>query len=166
MRYLVWGGILLFSMLFSAAGPVRADAGLTDAVAAAFLVRTVEPGLHDIAHARVAEISAAGSLDHAGQRPGTAEVLAWNSGTPNPIGEAVEAWIGSPVHRDILSNRAYGRIGCAETVVAGVHWFACVLAPGPLPSQGGSSGTTALPDTSMSSQLVEVGGPRWRITPT
>ena len=42
MRYLVLGAILLFST----AGTARADGGLTDAVASAFLVRTVDAGLH------------------------------------------------------------------------------------------------------------------------
>jgi hypothetical protein len=148
MRYLLLGVVLLFST----AGVVRADDGLTDAVAAAFLVRTVDAGLHEIAHARVREISAGGALEHDGMRAGTAEVLALNAGQAHPIGHAVDQWKGSPVHRAILSDGSYGRIGCAEAVVAGTHWFACVLAAGPLPAQTGSGvspGTMLLPDTSM-----------------
>lgn len=150
MRYLLLGVVLLFAT----AGVVRADGGLTDAVAAAFLVRNVDAGLHDIAHARVREISASGGLEHDGMRAGTAEVLAFNAGQASPIANAVNQWIDSPVHRAILSDGSYGRIGCAEAVVAGTHWFACVLAAGPLPAQGGSgagisSGTMLLPDTSM-----------------
>ena len=127
---------------------------MTDAVAAAFLVRNVDAGLHDIAHARVREISASGALEHDRMRAGTAEVLAFNAGQASPIANAMNQWIDSPVHRAILSDGSYGRIGCAEAVVAGTHWFACVLAAGPLPAQGGSaagiaSGTMLLPDTSM-----------------
>lgn len=145
------------------AGVARADAGLTDAVAAAFLVRTVDPGLHDIAHARVAEISAAGELSHDGMRPGTAEVLAMNVGVTDPVAHAVSQWIGSSFHRGILSDGSYGRIGCAETVDGDVHWFACVLATGPLPAQAGTaSGGSALPDTSLQAPSALATGSRWR----
>jgi len=162
MRYLVLGAILLFST----AGVARADGGLTDAVAAAFLVRTVDSGLHEIAHARVAEIAAAGRLDHGGMRPGTAEVLAWNEGVANPVSSAIGQWIGSDLHRGILSDGSYGRIGCAETVADGVHWFACVLAAGPLPAQGGAAVTTvALPDTAISVRLSATTAWRLRFMP-
>lgn len=147
MRYLVLGVILLGSTL-TTAGSARADSGLTDAVAAAFLVRHVDAGLHEIAHARVAEVAAAGRLTHDGMRPGTAEVLAYNEGVANPVANAVGQWIDSDLHRGILSDGSYGNIGCAETVAGGRHWFACVLTTGPLPAQG-SGGTTALPDTRM-----------------
>ncbi|HEX7171643.1 MAG TPA: hypothetical protein VF365_03425 [Candidatus Limnocylindria bacterium] len=158
--------VLAVMLVLSTAGLARADAGLTDAVAAAFLVRTVDPGLHEIAHARVAEISAAGELGHEGMRAGTAEVLALNAGVANPVAHAVNQWIGSSFHRGILSDGSYGRIGCAETVADGIHWFACVLAPGPLPAQGGSgSGGTSLPDTSVPQPLVFASGSRWRAMP-
>lgn len=159
MRSMVLAAMLVLSM----AGTARADAGLTDAVAAAFLVRTVDPALHDIAHARVAEISAAGDLDHAGMRPGTAEVLAMNAGVANPVAHAVSQWIGSSLHRGILSDGSYGRIGCAETVNDGVHWFACVLAAGPLPAQAGSG--AGLPDTSLELPSTVATAARWRVVP-
>jgi hypothetical protein len=143
MRYLVLAAILLLST----AGAAQADAGLTDAVADAFLVRTVDPGLHDIAHARVAELAATGELSHDRMRPGTAEVLAFNEGAANPVAHAVGQWIGSSFHRGILSDGSYGRIGCAELVADGTHWFACVLASGPLPAQPAMG--VALPDTRM-----------------
>jgi hypothetical protein len=163
MRYLALGVVLLLST----AGVVTADGGLTGAVAAAFLVRNVDEGLHQIAHARVAEISAAGRLSHDGMRPGTAEVLAWNEGVANPAANAVSQWIGSDFHRGILSDGSYGRIGCAEAVVDGAHWFACVLAAGSLPAQGGGpvttrSGGVALPDTSARPPVVASTGWRWR----
>jgi hypothetical protein len=144
MRNLLLGAILLFS----SAGLARADVGLTDAVANAFLTRHVDAGLHEIAHARVAEIAAAGRLTHDGMRPGTAEVLAFNAGVADPLANAVGQWIDSDFHRGILSDGSYGRIGCAELVADGTHWFACVLATGSLPAQG-SGGTSVLPDTGM-----------------
>ncbi len=155
MRYLVLGAILLFST----AGTARADGGLTDAVASAFLVRTVDAGLHDIAHARVAELAAAGELTHDGMRPGTAEVLAFNEGVSNPTANAVGQWIGSSFHRGILSDGSYGRIGCAELVADSTHWFACVLATGPLPAQPTSG--VALPDTSLPRPFALLTSARW-----
>jgi len=164
MRYLVLGAVLLFST----AGVARGDGGLTDAVARAFMVRTVDAGLHDIAHARVAELAAAGKLSHDGMRPGTAEVLAWNEGVANPVANAVGQWIGSSFHRGILSDGSYGRIGCAELVADGVHWFACVLAAGPLPAQTGSSagsGSVVLPDTGLQPAAAHALSARWRAVP-
>jgi hypothetical protein len=117
MRGLMLGVMLVFTI----AGPVRADVGLTDAVAAAYFPRTADEGLHAIAHQRVAELSACACLDHDGIRPGTAEVLAWNSGEANPIGGAVQQWINSPLHDGILSDRSYGRIGCSELISGAVH---------------------------------------------
>lgn len=135
-------------LILSIAAPVQADVGLTDAVAAAYFPRTVDEGLHAIAHQRVVEISACGCLEHDGMRPGTAEVLVWNLGEGNPVASAVSRWIGSPTHNAILSDRQYGLIGCAERIVAGVHWFACVLAAGP-PAQAAAPPVLVLPDTAM-----------------
>jgi len=115
--------------------PVRADAGLTGAVAASYFPRNVDAGLHSIAHARASEISACPTcMNHSLMRPGTSEVLAYNFGSADPIGEAVAGWRNSPVHNSILGNGSLGSIGCAQVAVAGVSYFACVLAPGSLPS--------------------------------
>ena len=107
------------------------------------------PALTAAEHQRVVEISACGCLEHSGMRPGTAEVLVWNVGQANPVGSAVSQWIGSPTHNGILSDRQLGRIGCAERTVAGVHWFACVLAAGPLPAPPPAAPVVVLPDTAM-----------------
>ncbi|MDQ2674350.1 MAG: hypothetical protein M3Y40_06810, partial [Chloroflexota bacterium] len=115
--------------------------------------------LHEIAQARVAELAAAGGLTHDGMRPGTAEVLAFNEGVSNPISNAVGQWIGSSFHRGILSDGSYGRIGCAELVSGGIHWFACVLASGPLPAQPVSG--VALPDTALPRPLALSTSARW-----
>ena len=135
------GAVLILSMV----SPVQADVGLTDAVAAAYFPRTVDEWLHVIAHQRVVELSTCGCLEHNGMRPGTAEVLVWNLGEANPVASAISRWIASPTHNAILSDRQYGLIGCAERVVAKVHWFAFVLAAGPLPAPP----VLALPDTAM-----------------
>lgn len=115
--------------------PVRADAGLTGVVAASYFPRTVDAGLHSIAHQRTLEISACPTcMNHSLMRAGTAEVLAFNFGSGDPVGAAVSGWRSSAVHNGILSNASYGRIGCAQADVAGVSYFACVLAAGPLPA--------------------------------
>ena len=145
MRHLLLGAVLILSM----AAPVRADVGLTDAVAAAYFPRTADEGLHAIAHQRVIEISACACLEHGGMRPGTAEVLAWNLDEANPVADGVGKWIGSPFHNAILSDRQYGRIGCAELIVGATHWFACVLAAGPLPAQAAAPPVVVLPYTAM-----------------
>ncbi|MGH2444817.1 MAG: hypothetical protein ACRDGD_02075 [Candidatus Limnocylindria bacterium] len=126
--------LIAVAVLLALAAPVRADAGLANAVAAAYFPRTPDAGLHAIAHERVQEISAcAGCMNHDRIRPGTAEVLGFNAGYPNPATAIVSSWGGSGIHDGILSDRSLGRIGCAEAVVDGEHWFACVLAAGPLP---------------------------------
>ena len=144
-------------LILSTAAPVRADTGLTGAIASSFFPRNTDAGLHEIAHQRVAELNACECLEHDRMRPGTAEVIGWNQGVANPVSNIVGQWIGSPGHSGILANPAYGRIGCAELVDGGTHWFACVLANGPLPAQPapvagvaqGSAPLVALPDTAM-----------------
>jgi hypothetical protein len=117
------------------ATPVRADGALTAAVAGSYFPRTEDAGLHSIAHQRVAEISACATcMNHSLMRGGTAEVIAFNFGSADPIGGAVAGWRGSATHNAILSNTSYGRIGCAQTTVGVTSYFVCVLAPGPLPA--------------------------------
>jgi hypothetical protein len=106
--------------------PVLSDETLTSLVNAAYGARTEDAEMHDIAHQRAVEI--ASDWSHNGMRPGTAEVLAYNSGFADPVSKAVSQWQGSPAHHAILSDPSYTRIGCAEYVTDGTHWFACVLA--------------------------------------
>jgi len=149
MRYLLLGVVLILSI----AGPARADSGLTGAVAAAYFPRTVDEGLHAIAHQRVAELRACRCLEHDRMRGGTAEVLYTITLGPNPVQTAVANWAASPVHHGILSDRSYGRIGCAEAVDGDTQWLACVLASGPLPAGpvagSASAPTVLLPDTAL-----------------
>ena len=150
MRYFLLGVIMVLGL----AAPVRADGDLTGAVASAYGSRTLDADLHAIAHARVVEISACGGcMTHDGMRPGTAEVLGFNAGYSDPVSRVLRDWQGSALHNGILSDRDYGRIGCAHRVVNGGHYFVCVLATGG--SYGGTApppppgGTIALPDTAM-----------------
>lgn len=151
MRALLFVGVLLLALV----APVQADDGLTSRIAIAYFPRTVDAGLHTIAHQRAAELAACGCLEHDRLRAGTAEVIAYNSGLADPVGTALASWIGSPTHAGILANASYGRIGCAQAVAGGVSYFACVLAAGPLPVapapaapvQGAA--VLGLPDTAM-----------------
>lgn len=147
---LLLGGLLVFLLSPVA---VRADDGLTSAIANAYFPRTNDPTLHSIAHERVAELAACDCLSHSGMRPGTAEVIAFNLGMPNPVGEVVSQWKGSPGHDALLSDASFGKIGCAEVVSGGTHWFACVLAKGPLPAPvavASAPVVAALPNTALS----------------
>jgi hypothetical protein len=143
--------------------PVLSDSGLTALVNAAYLPRTEDPAMHEIAHQRAVEI--ASDWSHNGMRDGTAEVLAYNQGFSDPVSKAISQWQGSPTHAAILSDPSYTRIGCAEYVTSdGTHWFACVLAAEPTgaartpnPTPVGSTPTSGatppppvpLPDTAM-----------------
>jgi hypothetical protein len=132
----------------------QADDGLTSTIASAYFPRYVDTTLHAIAHERVAELAACECLNHDGIRPSTAEVIAFNGGADNPIQTVLNQWQESPPHNDILSNRSYGRIGCAELVDGDTHWFACVLTWGELPpeTQGAAAppqGGALLPNTAL-----------------
>ncbi len=154
MRKVVLGVLIGVALALGAVGQVRADDALTSAVAAAYFPRNVDGELHDIAHQRVAESSQCRCLDHDRMRSGTAEVLAWNEGSSAPISAALADWSASSLHRGILSDRSYGRIGCASLLSGGRYWFACVVASGPLPAGGGGitsadAPVMALPNTSL-----------------
>jgi hypothetical protein len=155
MRYILLGVILVLGL----ASPVRADGDLIAAVSVVYGSRTVDADLHAIAHERVVEISSCGAcMNHDGMRSGTAEVLGYNAGYPDPVTAVVRTWRSSSTHNGILSDHSLGRIGCAQRVVAGGHYFVCVLAGGgswsgpnaaPAPAAAPAEGTVSLPDTAM-----------------
>jgi hypothetical protein len=149
VRYLLLGVVLVLST----AGPVMADDGLTATVEAAYFPRNVDEGLHAIAHQRAEELRACNCLSHDGMRSGTAEVLYSGTLMPNPVQSAVAKWIASPIHNGVLSDQSYGSIGCAETAQGDTHWLVCVLAPGPLPPQTGST-QFLLPNTAAATPVA------------
>jgi len=97
--------------------------------------RNIDPDLTTIAEARVIEIQS--DWSHAGIRPGTWEVLAFNS-SADPATSAIQQWQGSPTHWEILSNPSLTHIGCAADQADLTWYFACVLDTEPAP--------TTLPD--------------------
>jgi hypothetical protein len=139
----------------AAGGPsARADTGLTAAIADAWFPRYDDAELHAIAHERVEALADCDCLSHDGSAPGTAEVIAYNINVDDPIASVVDQWSRSAGHDAILSNREYGRIGCAELVVGDTHWFACVLTWGELPPQPAAAappqqGGMLLPNTAL-----------------
>jgi hypothetical protein len=144
VRVILLVAVLAIAFAATPAPRVRADAGLTNAIAAAYFPRYEDATLHAIAHDRVQALAACGCLDHDGMASGTAEVIAYNLGVEDPVASVVGQWQRSAPHDAILSNRSYGRIGCAELAAGATHWFACVLtfgelppAPAPMPAQGG-----------------------------
>ncbi len=150
-RAILLVAVLAAAFAVSPAPPARADTGLTTAIANAYFLRYEDAQLHAVAHERVAALAACGCLDHEGMAPGTAEVIAYNLGVDNPVGSVVGQWQRSGPHHAILSNREYGRIGCAELVAGGTHWFACVLTFGdlPAPTPPPPQGAVLLPNTSL-----------------
>ncbi|MEP7082775.1 MAG: hypothetical protein ABI841_07345 [Chloroflexota bacterium] len=168
--------VVALGLVLAMTTPVNADGGLTGAVAASYFPRTLDAGLHSIAHQRVIEISACPTcMTHNLMRAGTSEVLAYNFGSADPVGDAVRGWQGSAAHNAILSNGSLGSIGCAQTVVGATSYFVCVLAPGggavalapaapapapPAPAApAGGAPQLALPDTS-TAVLGSPGGSR------
>ena len=110
--------------------PVLSDSDLTAAVNAAFLPRTEDPALHELAHQRALEASV--NFSHTGAT--TAEVLAYNSGFSDPIATVISQWIGSPAHAALLSDPSFTSIGCgAVTTPDGRYVAACLLAQGSSP---------------------------------
>ena len=124
MRYFLMGVILVLCT----ATPARAVNDLTSAVNARWGQRYVSVTLHAIAVDRVIEISRCNlCISHTLQRSNTAEVLGYNAGYTDPIRQVIRAWSQSAVHNAILSDHDLHRIGCAQRVVSGRHYFACVL---------------------------------------
>jgi hypothetical protein len=145
-RVILAVAVLAIATAVPHASPVVADTGLTGSIAAAYFLRYEDADLHAIAHERATEIAECECLSHDLMRSGTAEVIAYNEGFPDPVARVVSGWRASPGHHGILSNRDYGRIGCAEVVADGVHWFACVLTFGELPP---APAPVQLPDTAL-----------------
>ena len=138
-------------MLLAVPASTRADPTFEAAVSAVTIPHTFDARLHDIAHQRAVEIVT--DFSHAGMRPGTAEVLAWSSGKPDPLGWVVTAWLNSPVHRAVLTDSSYELMGCATYSVADATYAACVLSAAPIyepglagrPSNVGGTESTPLP---------------------
>jgi hypothetical protein len=151
-RAVLLAAVLVAFFAVSPAPPARADTGLTNAIASAYFPRYEDADLHAIAHQRVEALAACGCLEHDGMASGTAEVIAYNLGVANPVASVVGQWQRSAPHHAILSNRSYGRIGCAELVAGGTHWFACVLTFGelpPAPTPAQPQGGFLLPNTAL-----------------
>jgi hypothetical protein len=119
--------ILAALLLLLIPGSVLSDSDLTQAVNAAFLPRTEDPALHELAHQRALQAS----LDFSHTGATTAEVLAYNSGSADPIATVISQWLGSPAHAALLSDPSFTSIGCGAVTVNGTYYAACLLSRGP-----------------------------------
>lgn len=108
--------------------PVLSDSDLTQAVSAAFLPRTEDPALHELAHQRALQAS----LDFSHTGATTAEVLAYNSGFADPIATVISQWLGSPAHAALLSDPSFDLLGCGAVTVNGTYYAACLLSAEPV----------------------------------
>lgn len=87
--------------------------------------RSVDPGLQAIADQRVIEIQS--SFDHHLKRPGTTEIIAYNSGYADPVRQLVTQWHESAPHWAILRNPALTRWACAVTTAGENTYGVCVF---------------------------------------
>lgn len=118
--------------------------------------RDVDPTLMQLAQARSVEISCDGCFNHNGKANGVAEILVWHQGGGELEPErAVQSWLHSPVHRAILLNPAYTRIGCGYTYNDrnNGYYFACVLAAG-----------DSSPPQGLANTAVSLGYSPWLVT--
>jgi hypothetical protein len=118
--------VLLALLLLLTPTSTAADSDLTQAVNAAFIPRAEDPALHELAHQRAYEASL--NFAHTGC---CAEVLAYNSGFPDPVGTVISQWLGSPAHDSLLSDPSFDLIGCGSVTVNGTYDAACLLSRGP-----------------------------------
>jgi hypothetical protein len=113
--------------------------------------RTVDPVLQADAERRVIEIQS--NWSHVGMA--YTEILAFNSGTPDPVVSAIEQWDQSPGHHQIMYDPTLTRVGCAVDETSGTWYFACsfaaeaVAAPAPVPRAPSVAPTPVLPNTAM-----------------
>lgn len=104
-------------------------------LAASGIPRVTDAQLSAVAEQRVAEIVAAGELDHRflgeldnGRWQQWGEVLAYRAGDATPLPDIVDGWMASPEHAEILRAPRYDAIGCAAAW-SGVRLYAvCILA--------------------------------------
>ena len=134
--YLLIVVLIGITLAFIRPSPVLSDSDLTQAVNAAFIPRTEDPALHELAHQRALQASV--DFSHTGAT--TAEVLAYNSGFADPIATVISQWLGSPAHAALLSDPSFTSIGCgAVTTSDGTYYAACLLGVSVSITDGNSS---------------------------
>lgn len=155
-------GILLALILLAFADPmskVGADTTIEGAVAQTTgIQRTVTATLQSIAVERAAEIQS--DFSHNGIQ--TAEILYWaNAARLNEdcdgyaVKCAVDAWVVSPPHHEVMFNPALTDIGCAmATNDEGTAWLVCAFASSGIGEAStyqppAEPAVVALPDTAM-----------------
>ena len=113
------------------------------------IVRNIDAGLQSRAANRAIQIQT--DFSHCCLAYGEAEVIAWNRGYEDPVGQLVIGWLGSSSHAALLLDPGYVDIGCAVAVGGDTTYGVCLFryrttAPSatPTPVQ-----PPVLPDTAM-----------------
>ena len=118
--------LLTISLTSSALATQTLEAAVYSATG---ISRTISSSLQALAATRAVQIVT--DFSHDGWPGNTYEVIAWNQGYPDPAGEAVNQWMGSPDHRAILTNPSLNVIGCGSTTVSGRFYAVCELIQSP-----------------------------------
>lgn len=141
---------LLAAMLLASAAPSSAAATLESRIQAATgIVRVVDVGLQARAAVRAIEIQT--DFNHCCLEPDEAEVIAWNSGYADPLGQLVIAWLDSGPHAAILIDPYWHSIGCATAVKGERIYGVCLFRGDPAFDTPGDPGLVpgTIPDTAM-----------------
>lgn len=144
MRRLV---ILLALLLF--VSPVAASSSLEGQIQAVTgIVRPVDASLQARAAVRAVQIQT--TFGHCCLAPNEAEIIGWDAGFADPLGQLVLGWVNSPKHAAILFDPGWHNIGCAVAVSGTRTYGVCIFAAGPaIRSQPKVQPAPPIPNTSM-----------------
>lgn len=152
---------LLAALVLALSAPVAAGETSLEAriQAVTGITRVVDLSLQARAAGRVVQIQT--EWGHCCLSYGESEIIAWNSGYEDPIGQLILGWLGSEPHRATMFSARYDRIGCATSYLAPRTYGVCIFAesaitdppPGPEPAPAPPPEPTppvlGLPDTAM-----------------
>lgn len=141
-------GILLALLLV--ASPVAASTSIEGQIQTVTgLNRPVDASLQARAAIRALEIQTV--FTHCCLNGPEAEIIAWNSGRPDPIGYLVIQWLSSSPHQAILVDPYWHTIGCATAAGTGANlgrtYGVCLFRGDPAFDTPDLPGT--IPDTAM-----------------
>lgn len=58
---------------------------------------------------------------------GEGEIIAWNSGYSDPLGQLILGWLDSVSHKAMMYNQVYDQIGCATSYLAPRTYGVCLF---------------------------------------
>src|SRR3972149_3975777 len=126
MRRTLLGALLLLGIGVAFTPASNAGEPLENRIEAATgIVRTVDAGLQERAANRSIQIQT--NFSHCCLAGGEAEIIAWNAGLSDPVGQFVISWSNSPDHAAILFDPDYQEIGCAVSASEGMTYGVCLF---------------------------------------